>query len=84
MKTSNKKKIASNLYVESVKGGVILYSYETRVAFYEMESKTFYQTTEKYSHTTTCHISKWRNEKVKGINGIKEVKPITPKELLNL
>ena len=54
--------IASNMYTYPIKGGVVLYSYEERVA-YRTEQGEFFVVDQFYSSTTTKHISKWRKQK---------------------
>lgn len=57
------KPIGSNMTELHFSGGVVLFSYQTPVA-YKDRLGTFYHTNKKWSNTTTRHINKWLNTTV--------------------
>jgi len=53
------KQIASNMTVLDKNGDEILFSYETPVAVYDQQRGEYLRTEQKFSSTTSRHITKW-------------------------
>lgn len=57
------KQLASNMTELTLNNGtVVLFSYETPVAYYESKTNTVTRTSKNWSRTTTKHIRKWIND----------------------
>lgn len=55
--------IKSNMTVLYTDNFTILYSYNTPVACYELETGNYYKTLQFHSKTTSKHINQWLNGK---------------------
>ena len=53
------KQIDSNMTVLDKNGDEILFSYETPVAVYDQQRGEYLRTEQKFSQTTSRHITKW-------------------------
>ena len=51
--------IASNMTLLKTPDSLVLFSYATPVAIYELSTYRYFKTAKKWSKTTTRHINKW-------------------------
>lgn len=81
----NLKPLAANM--TEVKAGslLVLFSYETPVAYFDSKSGQYYKTNKFWSRTTSRHISKWigSGNELKLNNAINEIDQSILDNLLN-
>ena len=63
MSTPKIQVLKTNMTVLYTDDYTILYSYNTPVACYSIQSKKYYRTSEFHSITTSKHINQWLNGK---------------------
>jgi len=57
------KPIKSNCTELKLNDYVVLFSYETPVAYYDRKTDKYYKTSTKWSRTTSKHINEWLKDR---------------------
>ena len=66
--------IKANMTEVEIGNKRVLFSYQTPVAYEDLENGGYYKTTKFWSKTTTRHINKWLPNDDLGVNEIDQIK----------